>query len=91
MPSIESSVGKQNHLSIKLLPNSINFSLIFIKEFIHKVASIQQSFAGRFGSDFSSVNFLRLGAEVILSYGTGNSYLVDENEYPYYDGGMKIT
>ncbi|MBD3637442.1 MAG: hypothetical protein HUJ25_08825 [Crocinitomicaceae bacterium] len=49
----------------------------------------QLNFAGRFGCDYSPIKYLRLGVEVILGYGIGNSYLVDENEDPHYDGGME--
>lgn len=49
----------------------------------------QNHFAGRFGTDYSPVKYWRLGAEVILGYGKGNSYIVDENEDPNYESGLE--
>jgi hypothetical protein len=48
----------------------------------------QVHFASRFGTDYSPINYLRLGAEAILGYAKGNSYIVDENEDPNYDYGI---
>ena len=48
----------------------------------------QRHFAGRFGTDYDPVEYLRLGVEVIFGYGSGNSYIVDENEDPNYENGL---
>jgi hypothetical protein len=49
----------------------------------------QLNFMGRFGTDYNPIKYLQLGAEVLLGYGKGNSYIVDENEDPYYDLGLE--